>query len=396
MANDPPSYATSATVFQELIAHLANADALADRLGYVDPALRPAFHQHVMMLVALAYVEVFGTRIETPDWVPHIPFYLPWGSPNPDDIYRFVPIDPRGSYRLSGRKGTAPVGLITMRKGGAHLGEINGRTLAEIDLTAVVADASGRFDFVLSAERPAGYAGPWYALHPETASLLYRSRTDDESQSDAVCHIHRQDVAAPPTWPAPEEVARKMAMLTRYAARQAEFLLAYLNGVRARGGDRGFIFDDQSGYGSVIHQRVLMHVFSLDQDEALILESEIPEQVRYWSVQVFDAHFTAVDYVFHQSSLNGAQARLDADGRVRIVVSARDPQVPNWLDTAGWPSAGLLWRWTYASAFPQPRVTRVRHADLPRLLPAGTARIEPAARREALQARASYYQTRGR
>ena len=36
-----------------------------------------------------------------------------------------------------------------------------------------------------------------------------------------------------------------------------------------------------------------------------------------------------------QSSLNGHQAVLDPDGVFRAVISARDPGVPNWLDTGG-------------------------------------------------------------
>ena len=42
-----------------------------------------------------------------------------------------------------------------------------------------------------------------------------------------------------------------------------------------------------------------------------------------------------IDYANHQSSLNGFQAVLDDDGVFRAVVSARDPGVANWLDTAG-------------------------------------------------------------
>src|SRR3546814_3501739 len=40
-------------------------------------------------------------------------------------------------------------------------------------------------------------------------------------------------------------------------------------------------------------------------------------------------------WVNNHSSLNDAQARVDKDGLFRAVISAQDPGVPNWLDTAG-------------------------------------------------------------
>lgn len=388
--------ASASPAVQDLIAYFANADAVADRLGYTDAAYRPAYHQHIMMVLSLAYIETFGSRAERPDWVPHIPFYMPWGAPNPDDIYRFAPCDAKGTYRFFGKKGTSPVALLTFRTGGANVGEINGRNLAEVDLTTVDADAQGNYSFIVSPERPAGYAGPWHPMPPATTSLLYRSRTNTPEETDPICKIERLDVPPPRLIPTPDEQAHRLKMMVTFATKQNEFLLSYLNRFRDRGGDKGFVSDDQSGYGGVATQRVLMHLFELQDDEALILETELPETVRYWSVQIYDRHFSAVDYVFHQASLNGYQAKTDSDGRLRVVVSARDPGVPNWLDTGGWTKAGAFWRWTYASSYPVPSVTKVKFADVRRHLPKDTPEVSTAERTKILSARSSYYQTRGR
>ena len=166
--------------------------------------------------------------------------------------------------------------------------------------------------------------------------------------------------------------------------------------MRARGGAEGFIFDDQSGYGSVTNQRTLIHLFELAPGEALILETELPREVRYWSVQLYDAHFSGIDYVFRQSSLNGVNVRVDADGRARLVVCGSDPGVANWLDTGAWKAGGLLWRWSYADSYPLPAVRKVKLADLAACLPADTARIGVEERREAMSRRIAYYQTRSR
>ena len=39
--------------------------------------------------------------------------------------------------------------------------------------------------------------------------------------------------------------------------------------------------------------------------------------------------------ILRQTMLNGHAARIDTDGKLRIVVSARATGVANWLDTLG-------------------------------------------------------------
>ena len=50
---------------------LDSADTRARDLGYPDASLQGAYHRQILMLLAQAYVQVFGTSIENPDWVPH-------------------------------------------------------------------------------------------------------------------------------------------------------------------------------------------------------------------------------------------------------------------------------------------------------------------------------------
>ena len=379
-----------------VIDYLANAEAVAERLGYGDPALRPAYYRQLMLLLSLAYVEVYGSSVESPVWVPHIPFFLPWGSPNPDDIYQFAPVDAKGEYLLYGNKGNVPIASVTLRTGGAHLGQINGKTLSEVDLRTVGADRAGNFEFLLSPNRPAAYRGQWFALHPDTTSLLFRSRTTNRSQRDADCGIERLDRAAAPAFAATEVAVHRLNMMCSYAARQNEFLLGYLNGVRSHGGEQGFVFEDQSNYGALIRQRYLMHLFVLADDEALIIDSDVPEKSQYWSVQLFDAFFSGIDNVGRQSAYNHEQAGVDADGHVRLVVSGQDPGVPNWLDTGGWPRGGLMWRWNDANRYPVPAVRKVKLTAVQSLLAADTPRVNAAQRRALLAAHARYTRRRGR
>ena len=117
-------------------------------------------------------------------------------------------------------------------------------------------------------------------------------------------------------------------------------------------------------------------------DEALILETELPEKRPYWNVQLNDELWNALEFIYRQSSLNGHQARVDSDGRFRAVIAHVDPGVANWLDPVGSRQGMLIGRWYGCSTNPVPTLTRVPLADLRRHVPADTP-ILTAAEREA-------------
>ncbi len=62
--------------------------------------------------------------------------------------------------------------------------------------------------------------------------------------------------------------------------------------------------------------------FQLDEDEALIIETELPEHRPYWNIQLNDPYFNALEYVYRLSSLNGHMAKISSDGKFRAVICA--------------------------------------------------------------------------
>ena len=87
--------------------------------------------------------------------------------------------------------------------------------------------------------------------------------------------------------------------------------------------------------------------FRLRDGEALVVTCDVPD-ARYWQFQLCDSWFRSLDYANHQTSLNAAQLRRDADGRVRIVVASRDPGVANWLDPTGLAEGVFQYRFIWA------------------------------------------------
>jgi hypothetical protein len=102
--------------------------------------------------------------------------------------------------------------------------------------------------------------------------------------------------------------------------------------------------------------------------------------------------YVSLDYINHQTSLTADQARTDPDGRLRFVISERDPGVANWLECTGHRRGYVQIRWQRLSRdlgpADGPRVEAVPFAGLPHLLPNyQRARVTPAEHAASIAAR---------
>jgi hypothetical protein len=92
---------------------------------------------------------------------------------------------------------------------------------------------------------------------------------------------------------------------------------------------------DVSQVGGLTGQSYYEGAYDLGDDEALVIEARVPAKGVYRSLILGNDIQETTDWYNNHSSLNDSQAKPDRDGVLRVVVSATDPGVPNWLDTAG-------------------------------------------------------------
>ena len=88
--------------------------------------------------------------------------------------------------------------------------------------------------------------------------------------------------------------------------------------------------------------------FDLAEDQALVITLPVSD-APYLGFQLGSLWYISLDYINHQTSLNGAQAQADPDGKIRIVVSDRNPGVTNWVETLGHRKGFLQFRWQRVS-----------------------------------------------
>jgi hypothetical protein len=374
--------------WSDYLALMAPAERLLEMAALPhDEQRRAELYRQFAMNFTLGYFMYFGADAEHPDWMPFLNSVLLL-QPNPDDTYVLAPLRGDRRYRIVGERGS--VHLLTLDIGSSLMGEhetlpSTGKSV-QLDLDDIAHDADGRFELLLSATRPAGHQGNWQELHPEARVAMIRQRSYDwGNERDARLAIECLDASGPkPRMPA-AQIARNLEALATYTGRLSQLWLTHLEKLRARKPVNEFEFHTFGG--GLARQAYWQALFEFAPGEALILETDMPEHHRYWNVQLNDPLFNTLEYVQRQSSLNGHQARLDADGKFRAVLSLEDPGVPNWLDTAGYSNGTLIGRWLDCSTTPMPTLRRVPLADLRTYLPADTPAVSPAERQNVLRLR---------
>jgi hypothetical protein len=329
-----------------------------------------------------------------PQFTPMLNTTFNSGAPVPDYIYQTAIIDGHGTYRLSGTRGTSRFVEFAIMDG--LDGKRNaGDTVGRFSFDDIHVAPDGSFSVILSTQRPKDYAGDWIALDPRASTILVRHAAYDwKKEVDARLAIDRIDKPDRIDRPAERDVAGRLADLVQWTSSRVGQWRKYILDQRAAG--KINLLKPVEFRGGVKGQVYLEGLFDIDADHALLIETDVPKTCRYWSLLATDNDYATIDWLRHQSSLNGLQARLDGDGRFRAVVSIRDPGVPNWIDTAGLAQGVLQMRWNGCSSEPKPMMTKVALRDLPRLLPRDTPKVDAAARAAALQDRREGAQLRRR
>ena len=377
---------------EELHARLP-ADASPERHAELDAFLA--------MSIAQAYPMLLHSHPDHPDFVPYLNSYLTAQGPNPDNTYLYSAIRGDACYRISGYRGTVHTVDITQ---GASSG--SGRSLwfednpgplvGVIELDQLALEADGRFELIMSPERPVGWTGNWMPLDPRAETLIVRQVACDwENEIDARLAIERLDAPVGRARLSPGDISQRLQWLANYVYNHALFWIAFIERLDQRGVNTLQMQNMWSTNG-VPTQAYYDGTWALEEHEALIIETSVPERCGYWNLQLADRLFCGIDMVNRQTSLNGFQARLDSDGRFRAVLSHRDPGVPNWLDTGGFPQGSLVGRWKDASEHPLPSVRKVAVDRVRDYLPDDTPHVTPEARDAALRRRRRAAQLRRR
>lgn len=285
-----------------------------------------------------------------PRWVDIVGAYKKWGGDNADAFYQFVPLDPRRTYRVSGRKGDAVYLSLTVY-GGPDDGHYSERIVGIVNDRSLSFDADGEFEIWLGPDRPAHVADdvPWVRL-------------DD----DAVCAITRDYLAHPETdrrtewriecvddageWREDEaDLAARFRKALTWLRDQSAIVpipLGQPNHI-----DPPYPVPTTTFGWAAGDAAYAMGSFDLAEGEALVLRGRSPD-CRFWNLCLWNPLLHTYNWAYDRVTINGMQVEYEADGSWEIVVAASDPGHPNWVCTQGHPSGRIWFRWFYPAETP--------------------------------------------
>jgi hypothetical protein len=315
-----------------------------------------------------------------------------WGAENVDNQYLWCRVGPHADYKVTGNKNNVFEALLETKDGYMQIGD--DLVFDTLLLSNIQCEADGSFEILLSANKPEGFSGNFMHMPPGTQYWCVRQYFADwETEIPARFEIHRVGGEGVP--PAPLTPARMAELLDeagRWTLQTTKFWAEWIDQLRGDH-EKGRLMAPKPFVGGARDIVYGNDWWSLDPDEAMIVEIEVPD-ARYWQLQLCDVWFRTMDWATRQTGLNHAQSYVHADGRVRFVIAHQDPGVQNWIDTSGHPEGMLQYRYIWTNNKPAPSVKIVPFEGIGAALPSDTPAFGNEARRAALTIRHRHLQRR--
>jgi hypothetical protein len=255
------------------------------------------------------------------------------GLDNPDTLYFGTRVHADRDYVVTGRRGTT-TDLSFQLLGGEYTDDNVPASQAAFDDRELEIAPDGSFEWRLRPTSP--------------GQLVMREVYSDWSAQRGTLAIARLDTAG--TAPPPltrELIEKRYATAGKQLVNRVKTWLQFPQWFYLKIPVNTMVPPRLTPGGLATQYSSVGH-FELGADQALVIT--IPaSDAPYLGFQLGSMWYISLDYINHQTSLNNTQAQVDPDGKVRIVVSDRNPGVTNWVETTGHRRGFLQFRWQRVS-----------------------------------------------
>ncbi|MEZ4281498.1 MAG: DUF1214 domain-containing protein [Myxococcota bacterium] len=286
------------------------------------------------------------------------------GADNPDAYYQNAIIDGRYDYVLEGTRGSvAYIGIGTYS--GVYGLDSKIEQTGFLDLHGVPGDANGRITIHIS-KQDKSKQGLWLPMRDDTRLLIVRQfRMDWEKDEVARLQIRCVNApgrALPPNVPdqlSAAQIAKGLDDAAKFVYATAEIFVGWCDDFEKNPND---VQQKFTGLGDPNNQ--FWHGYwTLEPGQALVLEA-MPPVCDVWNFQLNNYWEESLDYRYFPCHINKHTAKYEKDGSLLIVISAEDPGIGNWMNTAGHRHGTLGLRWTRAIDPQKPKLRVVSLAEL--------------------------------
>jgi hypothetical protein len=286
------------------------------------------------------------------------------GLDNPDNHYLNASVNGRYDYRIRGHRGSIHyLSFAAQNQNFAAREKITGGA-GHLNASELEVDSEGRFEIIASArEQP----GNWLRLAPDTKQILVRQTfLDRMTERPVEVGIECLSPEKDPLGVDPARIAGQLSGAALYALGCASWFVDWVAGFEARAPVNSFHLPDPDQHrfvGGDPNIQTWLGAWSLEPGQALVIDLR-PPRCAYWNFQLGNVWAESLDYRFQRVHINSGQAELRPDGQARLVVSASDPGVANWIETAGHDHGTMAVRWVLADDHPEPRCRVVDTRDV--------------------------------
>jgi len=273
------------------------------------------------------------------------------GGDNPDNQVCNAAVLGTNTYRIWGKRGTAPyfsLGSVANRMA------TEGTMVPTGDLYEKDIDfgPDGSFEVIASQEPR---ARNWLPMAPDTTAIIFRATYFDRAKEiAATINIERVDRPARAPMLSPELLDQSFTRAAGFVRGTANVFANWAQGFAAHPNELPALDQTpfrRAGAHATIHY--FHGYWKLQPDEALVINFRVPE-CTYWSLVLQNYWMESLEYRYLPIHVNKGTARPDADGTITVTVAARNLSFTNFLDTDGHTNGTMMLRWVGATEYPVP------------------------------------------
>ena len=304
-----------------------------------------------------------------------------------DFVYQQAWIDGASVYKISGNRGTARFLNFTVqgprpeKQPGTEWPSLNEPfgDIPEANLFGHQLETQwdGSFELFIGGAR----RGPnWLPTTPGSRKLFLRQGFDRWTELPARMRIERVDMTEPRPVPTPTDMVQAMDWAGRFLTGTMndwpDHPYQYSGGVVDSVNVNAFPEARADAASDRRRGRAAANMcWQLAADEALILEFNSHDG--FWMMTNMGVFFNSMDYLYRPVSYTPSRTKVDADGKIRLILSHDDPGFHNWMDTQGFERGNVTYRNLMSEAQAVFRTQVVKRSRLADALPPDTAKVSP-------------------
>ncbi len=264
------------------------------------------------------------------------------GADNPDNHYLNAQISGEYEYRIIGKRNTVHyLGFFTQNGNYGTTGKLE--PCGKLEHTELELEPDGSFEIILS-KTPKGKN--WLKIEDDTSLVMVRQTFSDRFiEEPSELHIENLDGRKAPDPVTPVLIDEGLKAASLFVAGAPLLFAWWAKGFQNHTNQLPLFDPDVSNEAGGDPGIIYYHShWKLAPDEALVIDVK-PPACDSWNFQLDNYWMESLDYRYFHVCVNKATAVTNKDGSVTVVITHKDPGVPNWIETAGHNEGTMCWRW---------------------------------------------------